>query len=117
MRVIVNTIIPAGTGAGTVYIPVDADYTVIGFYCTPSTATGCTSTVTATSGSTAVGTAAIGAADAAAAITAATMNATLATRKTKITSTVPLKIAVDARTNSSTIYVTVALDPFALQKD
>jgi hypothetical protein len=114
---LVPFIIPAGTGAGTIYIPVDADYTVLGFYVTPSTATGCTSTVTATSGSTALGTAAIGAADAAATVTASTMSATLATRKTKITATVPLKIAVDARTNSSAIFGSVKLDEFALQRD
>lgn len=115
--ILLHTIIPAATGAGTVYIPVPADMTVLGFYCTPSTATGCTSTVTASSGSTALGTAAIGAADAAATITASTMNATLATRKTKLTSAIPLKIAVDARTNSSAIFVTVKLDEFALQRD
>lgn len=113
----IHTIIPAGTGAGTVYIPVPSTMTVLGFSATPSTATGCTSTVTATSGSTALGTAAIGAADAAATVTAATMNATLATRKTTVTTTVPLKISVDARTNSSAIFVGVWLDEFALQRD
>ena len=115
--IILNTIIPAGTGAGSVYIPVPADMTVLGFAATPSTATGSTSTVTAVSGSTTMGSAAIGAAVAAGTITAATMSTTLATRKTKVTSTVPLKIAVDARTNSAAIYVSVFLDEFALQRD
>ena len=115
--VIVTTQIPAATGAGTVYVPVPADMTVLGFSVTPSTATGCTSTVTASSGSTALGTAAIGAADAAATITNATMNATLATRKTKLTKAIPLKLAVDARTNSSAIFISVWFDEFALQRD
>lgn len=112
-----HTFFPAATGAGTMYVPVPADMTVLGFSCCPNTATGCTSTVTVSSGSTALGTAAIGAADGAGVITAATMNATLATRKTKVTSTVPVKVAVDARTNSSLIYVTLFLDEYALQKD
>lgn len=114
---LVNTIITAGTGAGTVYIPVEADHTVLGFYVTPSTATGCASTVTVSSGATALGTAVIATAQAAATITAATMNATLATRKTKVSATVPIKVDVDARTNSAEIYVSVLLDESALQRD
>jgi hypothetical protein len=115
--IIVNTLIQAGTGAGLSYIPVPADMTVLGFKACPSTATGCTSSVTVLSGSTTLGTAAIGAADGAGVITAGTMSATLATRKTVVTTTVPLKVAVDARTNSCTIYVSVFLDEFALQRD
>ena len=114
---LVHTIIPAGTGAATVYIPVDTDYTVLGFKVTPSAVTGSASTVTASSGATALGTAPILSATAAGAIISSTMNATLATRKTKITSAIPLKIAVDARTNSTSIFVTVFLDEFALQRD
>lgn len=114
---IIHTIIPAATGAGTVYVPVPSDMTVLGFAVTPSAVTGSVSTVTASSGATALGTAAIAAAGAAGTVVAATMNATLATRKTKITTTVPLKIAVDARTNSAAIFVSVWLDEFALQRD
>jgi len=114
---IVPFVIPAGTGAGTLYIPVPADMTVLGFAVTPSAVTGCTSTVTLSSGSTAVGTAAIASDTAAAAIITATMNATLATRKTKLTSAIPLKVAVDARTNSTAIFGSVWLDEFALQRD
>jgi hypothetical protein len=115
--VIVTTQIPAATGAGTVYVPVPADMTVLGFSACPSTATGGTSTVTVSSGSTALGTAAIGAADAAGVITNATMHATLATRKTKVTKAIPVKVAVDARSNSSSIFVSLWLDEFALQRD
>jgi len=114
---ILNFIIPAGTGAGTLYIPVPADMTVLGFAVTPSAVTGSVSTVTLSSGSTALGTAAIAADTAAAAIISATMNATLATRKTKITAAIPLKVAVDARTNSTAIFGSVWLDEFALQRD
>jgi hypothetical protein len=115
--IIVNTLIQAATGAGFSYIPVPANMTVLGFKACPSAVTGCTSTVTLLSASTTLGSAAIGAADAAGAITAGTMDTTLATRKTVVTATVPLKVAVDARTNSSTIYVSVFLDEFALQRD
>ena len=112
-----TTIIPADTGAGVVYIPVPADMTCLGFSATHSTATGCVSSVTASSGSTVLGTAAIGAAVAAATITNATMSTTTATRKTKLTKAIPLKIAVDDRTNSAAIYVTAYMDEFALQSD
>lgn len=117
MRIVVPFAIPAGTGAGTLYIPVPADMTVLGFKVTPSTATGCTSSVVAMSGATTMGTAAIGAADGAGTITAATMDTTVATRKTKVTATVPLKISVDARTNSAAIFGSVFLDEHALQLD
>lgn len=117
MAKLVNAKITAGTGAGTVYIPVDADYTVLGFYVTPSAVTGCVSTVSVYSGATAVGTAAITAAQAAGTITASTMNSTLATRKTKVTKTIPIKVSVDARTNSTEIYVGILLDEHALQSD
>jgi hypothetical protein len=109
--------IPAGRGAGTVYIPVDKDYTVTGFYVTPSGVTGSVSTVTVSSGNTGLGTAAIAADTAAAAIISATMNATLATRKTKVTAAIPIKVAVDARTNGVAIFGSVKLDEFALQRD
>jgi len=115
--IMLHTFIPAATGAGTVYVPVPADMTVLGFAACPSTATGGTSTVTVSSGSTALGTAAIGAADAAGVITAGTMHATLATRKTKVGATIPVKVAVDARSNSAAIFVTLFLDEFALQRD
>lgn len=114
---IVPFMIPAATGAGSVYILVPANMTVLGYDVTPSTATGCTSTVSAISGSTTVGTAEIGAAVAAATVVNATMNATLATRKTVVTKAIPLKMSVDARTNSSLIYGSVYLDEFALQRD
>lgn len=113
----INTIIPAGTGAGTVYVPVPADMTVLGFSVTPSAVTGSVSTVTASSGATALGTAAIAAAGAAGTVVDATMSTTLETRKTKVTKTVPLKLAVDARTNSAAIFISVWLDEFALQRD
>jgi hypothetical protein len=114
---IINAIIPAGTGAGTIYIPVPSNMTVLGMDATPSTASGCTSTVDLISGSTTVGSAAIGAAVAAATITSAVMSTTLATRKTLITKAIPLKITVDARTNSCAIFLSVYLDEFALQRD
>ena len=117
MRTIISTIIPAGTGAGSVYIPVPANMTVLGFDATPSAVTGSTSTVSVLSASTTMGTAAILTDTAAGAIINGVMNATLATRKTVITRAVPLKVAVDARTNSTTIYVSVYLDQHALQKD
>lgn len=113
----ITTIIPAGTGAGTVYIPVNADYTVLGLSATPSAVTGCASTVTVSSGATALGTAAILSATAAGAIIEGVMDATVATRKTKVTTAIPLKVAVDARTNSTAIFVTLSLDEFALQRD
>jgi hypothetical protein len=116
MRV-VPFLIEAGTGAGATYIPVPADHTVLGFDVTPSAVTGCTSTVSAISGSTTVGSAAIGAAGAAGTIVNGTMSTTLATRKTKVSKTVPLKMSVDARTNSTAIFGSVYLDEFALQSD
>ena len=115
--IVISGLIEAATGAGATYVPVPANMTVLGFACTPSTATGCTTTVTAVSGSTTLGTASITTAQAAATISAATMSTTLATRKTVVTSTVPLKINVDARTNSSTIFFSVFLDEYALQRD
>jgi len=117
MSKIVSFSIPAATGAGTVWIPVDATYTVLGFYVTPSTAPGGTSTVTVTSGTADLGAAAIGATDAAGTVTSATMSSTLATRKTIVSPTVPLKIVVDARSNSCAIFGTIKLDEFALQRD
>jgi hypothetical protein len=117
MRTIVNCLIQAGTGAGFSYIPVPANMTVLGFDATPSAVTGCTSTVSLLSGATTLGAAAILTDTAAGAIINGVMSATLATRKTVITKTVPLKVAVDARTNSTTIYVSVYLDQHALQKD
>jgi len=113
----ISAMIPAATGAGTIYIPVPSDMTVLGFSITPSAVTGSVSTVTLSSGATAVGTAALAADTAAGAIINATMNATLATRKTKITKAIPLKVAVDARTNSTAIFVGIWLDEFALQRD
>lgn len=114
---ILTTFIPAATGAGTVYVPVPANMTVLGFDVTPSAVTGSVSTVTASSGATALGTAAIAADTAAGAIINGVMSTTLATRKTVITKAVPLKLAVDARTNSSAIFISVYLDEFALQRD
>ncbi|HBA73472.1 MAG TPA: hypothetical protein DCZ63_15155 [Geobacter sp.] len=91
--------------------------TVVGFAVTPSGVTGSVSTVSVLSGSTTMGTAVLATDTAAGAIISATMSATLATRKTKVTATVPLKVSVDARSNSVAIFGSVFLDEFALQRD
>ena len=112
-----TTIIPAATGAGTVYIPVPANMTMLGASATPSTATGCESTITFSSGSTAVGTLVVATAQGAGTVSNAIMHATTATRKTLFTKAIPIKVTVDARSNSAYIYVTVYMDEFALQSD
>lgn len=113
----ISGMIAAATGAGFTLVPVPADMTVLGFDVTPSTATGCASTVSLKSGSTTLGSAAVLTATAKADIINGAMSTTLATRKTLVTKTVPLEVAVDARTNSSAIFFTVYLDEFALQRD
>ena len=114
---IIPFVFPTGTGAASLDILVPSDMTVLGFAATPSAVTGCTSSVTCASGTTVVGTAAIASDTAAHAVINATMSTTLATRKTKVGAATPLRVAVDARTNSVAIYGSVFLDEFALQRD
>jgi len=115
--IIVPFVFPTATGAAALDILVPADMTVLGFSITPSGVTGSISTVTVSSGTTALGTAALAVDTAAHAVINATMNATLATRKTKITKAIPLRVALDARTNSVAVWGSVYLDEFALQRD
>jgi len=91
--------------------------TVIGADCTVSATTNCATTVSLMSGATTMGTMAVLTDTAPAAVITAVMSATLATRKTKVTKAIPLKVYVDARTQAAAIFVTLYMDEFALQRD
>jgi hypothetical protein len=110
--------IPANTGGLTVYVPAFENCTVLGAKVVNNTAPGGSGTaISLAVGSTTIGTVTVGAADGAATVSSMVMSSTLATRKTPVTATVPLKVVAAASTNSTAYDVLVRFDDSALTRD
>ena len=110
--------VPSNTAGATVYIPAFNACTVLGAKVVNSAAPGGSGTaVSLVVGSTTIGTVTVGAAAAAATVSSVVMNATLATRKTPISATVPLRVVAAASTNATAYDVLVSFDDHARTRD
>lgn len=111
--------VPASTGTITSYLPVLSDHTVLGGYVVcNANAADAELTVTLKSGSTTIGVATIPDTTAVGVPVAITMNATLATRKTKVGASTPLTLVTGGQQTASIGFDCVLkLDEFAIPRD
>lgn len=111
--------VPASADAQTVYCPVLADKTLLGGYVV-LTALQCDviSTVAFKSGNTTLGTATFPGNSPIGTIKPIVMSTTLATRKTKVTTAVPLTVVTGGEQTTATGFQCIVdLDDFALSRD
>ena len=110
--------IPANTDGLTVYIPAFENCTVLGAKVVNNAdpgGSGCA--VSLAVGSTTIGTVTVAKGAAIGSVASMVMDTTLATRKTPVTATAPLKVVAAASTNSTAYDVLVRFDDFALTRD